>query len=66
MLSSSCDLKTIAFRKLEHDILSNYPKAIHKLQRNQLDYEIIRDAGHAINHEQAYLVNQKIIEFWNE
>ncbi|MBY0202407.1 pimeloyl-ACP methyl ester carboxylesterase [Paenibacillus intestini] len=50
----------------EHDILSNYPKAIHWLQRNQLNYEIIRDAGHAINHEQADLVNQKIIEFWNE
>ncbi|MGF6355818.1 pimeloyl-ACP methyl ester carboxylesterase [Paenibacillus sp. 4624] len=50
----------------EHDILSNYPKAIHKLQRNQLNYEIIREAGHAINHEQADLVNQKIIEFWNE
>lgn len=48
----------------EYDILSNYPRAIHKLERNGLNFEIIRDAGHAINHEQANLVNQKIVDFW--
>ena len=50
----------------EYDMLSNYPRAIHKLERNNLNFEIIRDAGHAINHEQAYMVNKKIIEFWSE
>lgn len=50
----------------EYDMLSNYPRAIHKLKRNGLDFEIIRDAGHAINHEQADVVNKKIIDFWSE
>jgi len=50
----------------EYDMLSNYPRATHKLERNNLNFEIIRDAGHAINHEQADIVNKKIIEFWSE
>ncbi len=34
-----------------------------KLERNNLNFEIIRDAGHAINHEQAYLITRKSLNF---
>jgi len=47
----------------EHDILSHYPKAIKKLQDNQLNYKIVKDAGHAINHEQSESVNAEIIRY---
>ncbi|WII39847.1 alpha/beta fold hydrolase [Paenibacillus thiaminolyticus] len=47
----------------EQDILSNYPKAIRKLEQIRLNYKIIRHAGHAINHEQPEKVNREIIEY---
>jgi len=47
----------------EHDRLTNYPKAIKRLEDNKLNYKIIENAGHAINHEQAELINKEIIEF---
>lgn len=47
----------------EHDRLTNYPKAIKRLEDNQLHYQIIDNAGHAINHEQAELINKEIIAF---
>lgn len=49
----------------EYDRLSNYPKAIKKLEDNRMNYKIIPDAGHAINHEQADLINKEIIDFLN-
>lgn len=47
----------------ELDILSNYPKAILKLRDNQLCYKIVKDAGHAVNHEQADEVNAVICNY---
>lgn len=46
----------------EYDRLSNYPKAIKRLEENKITYKIINGAGHAINHEQAAIINKKIIE----
>lgn len=50
----------------QHDILSNYPKAINKLTQLQFPYKIVEGAGHAINHEQPSLVNQEMIQFFAE
>jgi pimeloyl-ACP methyl ester carboxylesterase len=47
----------------EYDRLSNYPKAIAKLEAIQIQYKLVKDAGHAINHEQAALINDEIIAF---
>jgi pimeloyl-ACP methyl ester carboxylesterase len=47
----------------EFDKLTNYPKAIAKLKENKMHYKIISDTGHAINHEQAEIINQEIINF---
>lgn len=47
----------------EHDRLSNYPSAINRLKENNMNYIIVEDAGHAINHEQAHIINEKIIEY---
>ncbi|WP_228745292.1 alpha/beta fold hydrolase [Paenibacillus sp. S150] len=47
----------------EHDRLSNYPAAIEELDRNQISYKIIPNAGHGINHEQASRINQEIINY---
>ncbi|WP_258377626.1 alpha/beta fold hydrolase [Paenibacillus illinoisensis] len=47
----------------EYDRLSNYPKAIRRLKDNQMNYKIIPDTGHAINHEQANLINMEVIRF---
>ncbi|GIO87880.1 hypothetical protein J25TS5_48120 [Paenibacillus faecis] len=44
----------------EYDRLTNYPKAIKRLEDNKLNYKVIKDAGHAINHEQAELINEEI------
>lgn len=47
----------------QYDRLTNYPKAIKRLEDNKLNYKIINNAGHAINHEQADVINKEIIEF---
>ncbi|CAM3586513.1 alpha/beta fold hydrolase [Marinicrinis lubricantis] len=47
----------------EYDRLTNYKKAIHRLDENELNYTVIRDAGHAINHEQAAVINREIVGF---
>lgn len=47
----------------EYDRLSNYAKAIAKLDENKLLYKIIRDAVHTINHEQAEMINKEIMNF---
>ncbi|URN93752.1 MAG: alpha/beta hydrolase [Candidatus Pristimantibacillus lignocellulolyticus] len=47
----------------DKDILSYYPKSIKRLQAHQLSYKIIENTGHAINHEQAQLVNTEIINY---
>ena len=47
----------------DKDMLSNYPKAIKRLNENQFNYKIIQNAGHAINHEQAEQINAEIINY---
>lgn len=47
----------------EQDILCNYPKAINKLKHNQLNYKIVSQAGHAVNHEQADEINAEICNY---
>ncbi|WP_238327774.1 alpha/beta fold hydrolase [Paenibacillus gorillae] len=47
----------------DQDRLSHYPKAIAKLEENRLNYKIIPQAGHAINHEQSGQVNREIIRY---
>lgn len=47
----------------EQDILSYYPKAIHKLQENHLNYKIVKQAGHAVNHEQAAEINAELSDY---
>lgn len=49
----------------EFDRLSYYPKAIKRLEDIKIKYKIIREAGHAINHEQAEMINKEIIDFIN-
>ncbi|MGZ9583682.1 alpha/beta fold hydrolase [Paenibacillus marinisediminis] len=48
----------------EHDILSCYPMAINKLNENQLNYKIVKQAGHTINHEKSDEVNTEIISYF--
>ncbi|MEF2965837.1 alpha/beta hydrolase [Paenibacillus sp. M1] len=47
----------------ENDRLSNYPKAIQRLEDNRLNYKIIKEAGHAINHEQPDVIHHEIVSF---
>ncbi|WP_230202549.1 alpha/beta fold hydrolase [Paenibacillus ihumii] len=47
----------------KYDRLSNYPQAIKKLEDNELNYKIIKDAGHALNHELPEIINEEIISF---
>lgn len=47
----------------ESDRLTHYPKTIKRLQDNELTYKIIEDAGHALNHERADLINEEIINY---
>lgn len=47
----------------EYDRLTNYTKAIKRLEDNNINFKIIKDAGHAINHEQADIINNEITEF---
>lgn len=48
----------------QYDRFSNYPKAIRRLKDNQMNYIIIPDAGHAINHEQNDLIKIEVIHFF--
>ncbi|GGH18368.1 alpha/beta fold hydrolase [Paenibacillus segetis] len=47
----------------EDDILTHYPKSIHRLQEHQMNFKIVEQAGHAINHEQPDVVNKEIVDF---
>lgn len=64
-IADHVDLSTIRSKAVfligDQDRLSNYPKSIKRLIDNNMNYRIIRDTGHAINHEQADLINQEII-----
>lgn len=47
----------------EADRMTYYPKAIKRLRDTQLDYKIVEDTGHAINHERADFINEEIASF---
>lgn len=47
----------------ESDGLSNLPKAVEKLEKNFLSYKVIKNAGHAMNHQQPDLINREIVDF---
>lgn len=47
------------------DRLAYHPKVIKSLEDNRIKYKIIKDTGHGINHEQAELINNEIINFLN-
>ncbi|MCL6458697.1 MAG: alpha/beta hydrolase [Gorillibacterium sp.] len=61
------DLKILKMKTLcligEYDRLSHYPAAIKQLQIHNIPYKIVKNAGHAINHEQPSLVNSEMIQF---
>ncbi|OBZ11671.1 hypothetical protein A8L34_15095 [Bacillus sp. FJAT-27264] len=50
----------------EYDRLSNYPASIEELERSQIAYKIIPNAGHGINHEQADRINEELINYFLE
>lgn len=45
------------------DKLIYHPDLIKPLSENNLNYKIIKNAGHGINHEQSALINSEIINF---
>lgn len=50
----------------EFDRLTYFPKSIKALEDNNLNFKIIKNAGHGINHEQPELVHEEIINFLKE
>lgn len=64
-IDNNADLSVIRSKVVffigDQDRLSNYPKSIKRLIDKEMNYKIIKDAGHAINHEQADRINQEII-----
>jgi len=48
----------------DQDMLSNYPKSIQRLEAHGLNYRIVNQAGHAINHEQAEEIDSEIIQYF--
>ncbi|MGM1050040.1 MAG: alpha/beta fold hydrolase [Bacillota bacterium] len=47
----------------DQDRLSYYPESIKAFEELNLNYKIIKGAGHSINHEQADLINSEIVRF---
>ncbi|MBP1991079.1 alpha/beta fold hydrolase [Paenibacillus eucommiae] len=47
----------------QYDQLSHYPKSIQNLEKHQIYYKIIENAGHGINHEQPEVINEEIVRF---
>lgn len=47
----------------DSDKLTYHPQVIKMFDDNNLNYKIVKDAGHAINHEQAEIINREIINF---
>lgn len=47
----------------EFDRLINYPTVIDMFNRSNLNYKIIKNAGHAIQADQSDVINQEIISF---
>lgn len=48
----------------EFDRLTYYPESIKALEDNNLNFKIVKNAGHGINHEQPELIYNEIINFF--
>jgi pimeloyl-ACP methyl ester carboxylesterase len=61
------ELKTLSGRALfligESDGLIKLPGDLEKLERNHIGYKVIKNAGHALNHQQPELINREIVDF---
>ena len=47
----------------EADGLSNLPKVVEKLEKNNLRYKVVKNAGHALNHQQPDIINTEMADF---
>lgn len=47
----------------DHDVLSYYPGSLDIMDELNMNYEIVKNAGHVINHEFPDLINKKIHAF---
>ena len=47
----------------EADGLSNLSKTVEKLEKNNLRYKVVKDAGHALNHQQPDIINTEMADF---
>lgn len=47
----------------DHDILSYYPGSLDIMRELGMQIEIIKNAGHIVNHEKPDIINEKIIRF---
>lgn len=47
----------------DHDILSYYPGSLDIMDELGINYELIENAGHVINHEFPALINKKILYY---
>jgi pimeloyl-ACP methyl ester carboxylesterase len=61
------EIATIRDRSLfligDYDRLVYHPDSVKALTDNNLNYKIVKNAGHGINHEQHELINKEIIHF---
>ncbi|GAB6926207.1 hypothetical protein JCM10914A_01900 [Paenibacillus sp. JCM 10914] len=47
----------------DQDILSHYPKALARLRAYGMEHRIVKNAGHAINHEMPDIIHGEIMAF---
>jgi len=47
----------------DHDKLSYYPGSLDIMDKLGMNYELIKNAGHVVNHEFPALINKKIIDY---
>ena len=47
----------------KYDKFAYYPKSLDALEKLGMNYEIIENAGHVVNHEKPDLINKKILTF---
>ncbi|GIP35090.1 alpha/beta fold hydrolase [Paenibacillus sp. J2TS4] len=46
-----------------YDKLIHYPKSLSRLEKYRMNFKIVENAGHGINHEQPELVNREMVRF---
>ena len=47
----------------DQDMLSYYPKSLARLREYGINHRIVKNAGHAINHEMPELIHEEIVGF---